>query len=125
MTSKDVDGNEVNTSTQSTGIVESIMFKEGYPQLILKDGRTVMLSQVMNVLAGEMPSAATPNTDAIGLELHSATAEVLDRPLVILYKLLELFVLDSARRDLPLGKPTKADLIVRVDTQKITPLLTA
>jgi flagellar basal-body rod modification protein FlgD len=69
VTSEDVDGNEVTTSTQSAGIVESIMFKEGYPQLMLKDGRTVMLSQVMNVLAGEMPSAATPNTDSIGLKL--------------------------------------------------------
>jgi flagellar basal-body rod modification protein FlgD len=68
---RDADDEEVDTSTRSNGIVDAIIFKEGYPQLMLKDGRTVMLAQVMSVLQGESPvsTATTPTASEINLEL--------------------------------------------------------
>ena len=71
VTARDADDEEVDASTRSNGIVDSIMFKEGYPQLMLKDGRTVMLAQVMQVLQGEstVNNNNTPSPSEIDLNL--------------------------------------------------------
>jgi len=83
VTARDANDEEVETSTRSNGIVDSIIFKEGYPQLMLQDGRTVMLAQVMSVLQGESPvnttNAPSPSEIDLGLMEQSKTnASLLD-----------------------------------------------
>ncbi|MFO0750631.1 MAG: flagellar hook assembly protein FlgD [Myxococcota bacterium] len=55
---KDKDGKTLKVAQQSTGRVSGVTFEGGYPQLMLADGRTIGLSQVIEVLAG---AATTPN----------------------------------------------------------------
>lgn len=46
---KDADGGAVDASTRSTGVVASVTFEDGYPELVLEDGRKVALGQVTAV----------------------------------------------------------------------------
>ncbi len=46
---KDGDGGAVGASTRSTGVVASVTFEDGYPELVLEDGRKVALGQVTAV----------------------------------------------------------------------------
>ena len=56
-------------SEQSTGFVESVVFENGYPELMLSDGRKIPLGQVLKV--------STPGTmDA--LTTHASSGPVQD-----------------------------------------------
>lgn len=55
-------GDKSNVSLKARGLVQAVTFSAGYPQLVLADGRTVGLSQVLEVLsAGD---AVTPTTSS-------------------------------------------------------------
>lgn len=49
VTAKDAAGADVGVRERSSGVVQSITFDSGYPQLLLEDGRMVALGQVMEV----------------------------------------------------------------------------
>lgn len=54
------DGEPVHVSEHSTGFVESVVFENGYPELMLSDGRKVPLGQVLKVSTpGTMEGLAT------------------------------------------------------------------
>lgn len=46
---KDADGGAVEAATRSTGVVAAVTFEDGYPELVLEDGRKVALGQVTAV----------------------------------------------------------------------------
>ena len=52
LTAKDAAGNKTPVDLRSTGRVTGVTFKEGYPQLVLADGRTLGLAQVLEVIEG-------------------------------------------------------------------------
>ncbi len=47
---KNVEGERVDATTQSVGKVEAVVFENGYPELLMEDGRKIILSQVVKVL---------------------------------------------------------------------------
>lgn len=63
ITAKDADGNSVGVSQRSTGVVAGVTFEHGYPEILLADGRTLGLGQILKVV-GEQPESA-PVTDPI------------------------------------------------------------
>lgn len=50
---KDKDGVPINATTQSTGVVDAVVFENGYPELLMEDGRKITLSQVVKVVNGD------------------------------------------------------------------------
>ena len=58
VSAKDDKGADVNVSNTSTGVVSGVTFENGYPELVLSDGRKVQLGSVIEVLAGDEPKAA-------------------------------------------------------------------
>lgn len=52
---KDKNGESINATTQSTGIVDAVVFENGYPELLMDDGRKITLSQVVKVVNGDGP----------------------------------------------------------------------
>jgi len=48
---------------KARGLVQAVTFSAGYPQLVLADGRTVGLSQVIEVLGASAP-ITTPSSGA-------------------------------------------------------------
>jgi len=78
---KDSDGEDVSTATRSQGTVQSVVFDQGYPQLLLEDGRRVLLSQVYKVFEGAGGSdeasalAASAKTSATDKALDTLTSD--------------------------------------------------
>lgn len=62
LTAKDASGNNTPVDLRSTGRVTGVTFKNGYPQLVLSDGRTLGLAQVIEVLEGARATPQTPGT---------------------------------------------------------------
>ncbi|PKN54362.1 MAG: hypothetical protein CVU56_27020 [Deltaproteobacteria bacterium HGW-Deltaproteobacteria-14] len=54
ITAKDIDGNSVAVSQRSTAVVAGVTFEHGYPEIVLADGRTLGLGQILKVI-GEQP----------------------------------------------------------------------
>jgi len=50
---KTEDGERINATTQSNGTVEAVVFENGYPELMMEDGRKITLSQVVKVINGD------------------------------------------------------------------------
>lgn len=61
ITAKDGAGNTKPIDLKATGRVTGVTFSNGYPQLVLSDGRTLGLAQVLDVLEGD-DRHATPTT---------------------------------------------------------------
>lgn len=59
---RDGSGDMRDVSLQERGTVSAVTFEAGYPQLVLADGRTIGLAQVLSVLAATSPTP-TPTTD--------------------------------------------------------------
>ena len=69
VTAKGPDGETIDVQEHSTGFVESVVFENGYPELMLSDGRKIPLGQVLKV--------STPGTmDA--LTTHASSGPVAD-----------------------------------------------
>ena len=60
---KDKDGVPINATTQSTGIVDAVVFENGYPELLMEDGRKITLSQVVKVVNGDKPATGSYGQD--------------------------------------------------------------
>jgi flagellar basal-body rod modification protein FlgD len=56
------DGEPMEVSQHSTGLVESVVFENGYPELLLSDGRKVPLGQVVKVSTPGTIEALTTHT---------------------------------------------------------------
>lgn len=70
LTAKDAAGNKSPVDLKSTGRVTGVTFANGYPQLVLADGRTLGLAQVIEVieraappLPAAIPTGSAPNLD--------------------------------------------------------------
>jgi flagellar basal-body rod modification protein FlgD len=62
VTAIDGSGNRSPVSLRTEGRVTGVTFDAGYPQLVLADGRTLGLAQVLEVLGGDEPtSSPLPN----------------------------------------------------------------
>ncbi len=57
---EDLDGNEVKATTKNIHKVKSVTFYNGYPELVLANGKTVKLSEVMAVVE------SNPDSDSDG-----------------------------------------------------------
>ena len=69
VTATNADGEPIDVREQSTGFVESVVFENGYPELMLADGRRVPLGQVLKVSTpGTLESLMTQATDATTYE---------------------------------------------------------
>jgi len=64
ITAKDGAGNGTPIDLKSTGRVTGVTFSNGYPQLVLADGRTLGLAQVLDVLEGKEREPTTAPTGA-------------------------------------------------------------
>lgn len=77
ITAKNANGDSLAVSQRSTGSVTGVTFANGYPQLILADGRTIGLAQVIQILeagaAAAPPATAAP--PAATTEPASSSAE--------------------------------------------------
>lgn len=62
ITAKDRAGNSKPIDLKATGRVTGVTFSNGYPQLVLSDGRTLGLAQVLDVLEGDEREATPPTT---------------------------------------------------------------
>lgn len=62
LTAVDSSGDKTNVSLKTRGLVQAVTFSAGYPQLVLSDGRTVGLSQVLEVLANS--ETVVPSTSS-------------------------------------------------------------
>ncbi len=82
------DGEPMEVQERSTGFVESVVFENGYPELMLSDGRKVPLGQVLKVstpgaaesllVSAEPSGPETDENDATsagGLPMDGASAE--------------------------------------------------
>lgn len=58
ITAETVDGDAIPVTQKSTGVVTGVTFANGYPQLMLADGRTIGLAQVIQILDGALAAAA-------------------------------------------------------------------
>ena len=68
------DGESIAVNEQSTGFVESVVFENGYPELMLADGRRVPLGQVLKVSTpGTLESLMTQAND-VDTDEDSATS---------------------------------------------------
>jgi len=65
ISAKDAAGKLTSPSLRATGMVTAVTFEAGYPQLVLADGRTIGLGQVLEVLAPKSPE--TPDSDTPSL----------------------------------------------------------
>jgi flagellar basal-body rod modification protein FlgD len=74
---KDSEGAEVNATTRSQGTVQSVVFDQGYPQLLLEDGRRVLLSQVFKVFEDGVDGSSEAAAIAASAQ-SSATDKALD-----------------------------------------------
>jgi len=76
ISAKDASGNTIAVKQHSRGVVTGVTFAAGYPQLLLADGRTLGLGQVVQVLEGAsaavdasaapLPTTADPSDDGDG-----------------------------------------------------------
>lgn len=60
---KDAAGDTVRASQRSQGVVSGVTFENGYPQILLADGRTLGLAQIIEVLS--TPGAAPAPTEIL------------------------------------------------------------
>ncbi len=63
---QDGSGADIGVTERSSGTVASVTFDAGYPQLLLEDGRTVALGQVMEVTSGGASTQAAAAAAAAG-----------------------------------------------------------
>ncbi len=76
ITAVDAAGNRSPVPLRSEGRVTGVTFDAGYPQLVLADGRTLGLAQVLEILEGE--SHANPSTSPISASPLADPTEVDD-----------------------------------------------
>ena len=58
------DGEPLDVNEHSTGFVESVVFENGYPELMLSDGRKIPLGQVLKVSTPGTVDALTTHTSS-------------------------------------------------------------
>ena len=80
LTAKDAAGHATNVSLRGTGLVNAVTFEAGYPQLVLADGRTLGLAQILEVLSA--PAATTP-LPAVAPTSSDSDPTVIDDALVL------------------------------------------
>ena len=72
VSAEDSDGDPIGVETKSKGHVSGVTFQNGYPQLMLEDGREISLGQVLQVAAptddGQSSAGATGGASASGGE---------------------------------------------------------
>ena len=73
---KTKDGERIESTTQSNGTVEAVVFENGYPELMMEDGRKITLSQVVKVIDGEGGKTALPKGDSNGTSASDLLAAI-------------------------------------------------
>jgi flagellar basal-body rod modification protein FlgD len=62
VSAKDESGAEVGVSSTSNGVVTGVTFENGYPELVLSDGRKVQLGSVIEVMGDGQAAETSPET---------------------------------------------------------------
>ena len=74
---KNVDGDRIDVTTQSQGVVDAVVFENGYPELMMEDGRKITLSQVVKVIEGSAgQTAASHQAESVYDAIHTATEDM-------------------------------------------------
>ena len=73
---KKEDGERINATTQSNGTVEAVVFENGYPELMMEDGRKITLSQVVTVINGESGESDVPTGNSTGTDAADLLASI-------------------------------------------------
>jgi len=74
---KDKNGDRIDTTSHSQGVVEAVVFEQGYPELLMEDGRKVILSQVIRVVNPEdSPQLSTASAGPTASQLASMMTQM-------------------------------------------------